>query len=129
MLIFTQTLASLNLIGGVCAGLSVPYAIISGTVPVARRQHIINQFNTGAVDSDNNAIFCLILTSKVGGIGLNIHGASRAIIFEPDWNPGQDEQSAARIHRPEQVENVAVYRLITSNTVEEWIYQRQETFY
>ena len=39
----------------------------------------------------------------------------------------KDEQSAARIHRPEQVENVSIYRLITANTVEEWIYQRQET--
>ena len=99
----------------------MPYAIISGTVPVAQRHRIISDFNEGPIEST----FCLILTSKVGGIGLNIHGASRAIIFEPDWNPGQDEQSAARIHRPEQVENVAVYRLITSNTVEEWIYQRQ----
>ena len=36
-----------------------------------------------------------------------------------------DEQAAARIHRPEQIENVAIYRLITSETVEEWIYQRQ----
>ena len=103
-----------------CETNDLPHASIHGSVLVSQRQTIINEFN-----EEHSDLFCLVLTSRVGGIGLNIHGASRAVIFEPDWNPGQDEQAAARIHRPEQIENVAIYRLITSQTVEEWIYQRQ----
>ena len=103
-----------------CEVNDLPHAAIHGSVAVNQRQTLINEFN-----EDDSNLFCLIMTSRVGGIGLNIHGASRAVIFEPDWNPGQDEQAAARIHRPEQTENVAIYRLITSQTVEEWIYQRQ----
>ena len=62
----------------------LPHRHISGSVQVNRRQTIINEFNDPESD-----VFCLVMTSRVGGVGLNIHGASRAVIFEPDWNPGQ----------------------------------------
>ena len=62
----------------------LPHRHISGAVQVNRRQTIINEFNDPESD-----VFCLVMTSRVGGVGLNIHGASRAVIFEPDWNPGQ----------------------------------------
>ena len=86
VLVFTQAVSSLKLIIGMCAKNGFPCASISGKTVVGSRQTIVNNFN------ESEDAFCLVLTSRVGGIGLNIHGASRSIIFEPDWNPGQDEQ-------------------------------------
>lgn len=86
VLVFTQSLASLRMIVGMCERNNLPCSSISGKTAVGSRQHIVNVFN------DSDEAFCLALTSRVGGVGLNIHGATRSVIFEPDWNPGQDEQ-------------------------------------
>ena len=63
------------------------------SVDPCHRQTIINEFNDPESD-----IFCLVMTSRVGGVGLNIHGASRAVIFEPDWNPGQGNCLSREYH-------------------------------
>jgi SNF2 family DNA or RNA helicase len=61
----------------------------------------------------------------VSGVGLNLTGADRAIIVDPDWNPANDNQCIDRIYRIGQTKDVIVYRLITGGTVEEKIYMRQ----
>ena len=61
----------------------------------------------------------------MSGVGLNLVGADRAIVLDPDWNPANDNQSIDRIHRIGQKRDVIVYRLISSNTLEEKIYRRQ----
>ena len=61
------------------------YLRLDGTTPVASRQKLIREFNEG----DH---FVFILTTKVGGLGVNLTGANRVVIFDPDWNPSTDTQ-------------------------------------
>jgi DNA excision repair protein ERCC-6 len=70
-------------------------------------------------------MFCGLLTTKVGGCGLNLAGADRAVIMDPDWNPANDNQAVDRIFRIGQKRDVIVYRLITMGGIEELIYRRQ----
>lgn len=72
-----------------------------------------------------NAVFCFLLTTRVGGLGVNLTGANRCVIFDPDWNPSTDIQARERAWRVGQTREVTVYRLITSGTIEEKVYHRQ----
>lgn len=66
-----------------------------------------------------------MLSAKAGGVGLNLPGASRLVLFDSDWNPASDMQAMARIWRDGQKKKVYIYRLLTTGTIEEKIYQRQ----
>ena len=70
------------------------------------------------------SVFIGLLTTKVGGFGLNLTGADRAIILDPDWNPANDNQAVDRVFRIGQKKDVIVYRLVTMGTIEEKIYRR-----
>ena len=98
---------------------SLQYLRLDGGVPTNRRQLIVDQFN-----SDGN-IKVLLLTTKVGGLGLNLTGADTVILLEPDWNPFIDIQAQDRAHRIGQTKAVNIYRLITSNTIEEKMMELQ----
>ena len=89
---------------------------MDGDVPTKKRDQICQEFN------NNPEVFCFLLTSQVSGLGLNLVGADRAIILDPDWNPANDSQSIDRIYRIGQKKDVIVYRLISTNSVEEKIY-------
>mmetsp|Transcript_50242 Transcript_50242/g.155276 ORF Transcript_50242/g.155276 Transcript_50242/m.155276 type:complete len:436 (-) Transcript_50242:194-1501(-) len=67
----------------------------------------------------------MILTTRVGGVGLNIIGADRVVIFDPDWNPMTDVQARERAWRIGQRRDVSVYRLVLTGSIEEKVYQRQ----
>lgn len=71
------------------------------------------------------AIFLFLLTTRVGGLGINLVGADRVVIYDPDWNPSTDTQARERAWRIGQRRNVTIYRLLTSGTIEEKIYHRQ----
>lgn len=66
-----------------------------------------------------------LLTTKVGGLGVNLTGADRVIIYDPDWNPATDTQARERAWRIGQNKQVTIYRLISAGTIEEKMYQRQ----
>ena len=66
-----------------------------------------------------------MLSSKAGGCGLNLIGANRLFMFDPDWNPANDEQAMARVWRDGQKKTCFIYRLVSSGTIEELILQRQ----
>ena len=72
----------------------------------------------------DRSIFLFILTTRVGGLGVNLVGADRIIIYDPDWNPSTDTQARERAWRIGQKKDVTIYRLITSGTIEEKIYHR-----
>ena len=57
--------------------------------------------------------FIFMLSSKAGGCGLNLIGANRLVMFDPDWNPANDEQAMARVWRDGQKKNCYIYRLLT----------------
>ena len=65
-----------------------------------------------------------LLTTKVGGLGVNLTGADRVIIFDPDWNPSTDVQARERAWRIGQHRHVTIFRLLTTGTIEEKIYHR-----
>jgi len=65
-----------------------------------------------------------LLTTRVGGLGLNLTAADRIIIFDPDWNPSTDTQARERAWRIGQDKQVTIYRLMTTGTIEEKIYHR-----
>ena len=94
------------------------YLRLDGKTPVGSRQKLITEFNEG----DH---FVFILTTKVGGLGVNLTGANRVLIFDPDWNPSTDTQARERSWRIGQDRNVTIYRLMTAGTIEEKIYHRQ----
>ena len=60
-----------------------------------------------------------MLTTRVGGLGINLIGANRVVIYDPDWNPATDAQARERAWRIGQNKQVTVYRLITAGTIEE----------
>jgi DNA excision repair protein ERCC-6 len=70
------------------------------------------------------SIFLFLLTTRVGGLGVNLIGANRIIIYDPDWNPSTDAQARERAWRIGQKRQVTIYRLLTSGTIEEKIYHR-----
>lgn len=94
---------------------SVQFLRLDGNVEASKRQHIVNQFNT------DPSYDCLLLTTSVGGLGLNLTGADTVIFVEHDWNPQKDLQAMDRAHRIGQKKVVNVYRLITRGTLEEKI--------
>uniref|UniRef100_UPI00358E21A6 DNA repair and recombination protein RAD54-like n=1 Tax=Myxine glutinosa TaxID=7769 RepID=UPI00358E21A6 len=69
--------------------------------------------------------FIFMLSSKAGGCGLNLIGANRLIMFDPDWNPANDEQAMARVWHDGQKKTCFVYRLVSTGTIEEKVLQRQ----
>ena len=67
----------------------------------------------------------LLLSTKAGGVGLNLVGGNVLILYDIDWNPANDQQAMARVWREGQKKAVAIYRLLTAGTIEEKILQRQ----
>lgn len=94
---------------------SVTYMRLDGRTEPRSRQTIVRKFN------EDPSIDVLLLTTKVGGLGLNLTGADTVIFVEHDWNPMNDLQAMDRAHRLGQKKVVNVYRLITKNTLEEKI--------
>lgn len=94
---------------------SVQFLRMDGSVDASKRQDIVNKFNS------DPSYDCLLLTTSVGGLGLNLTGADTVIFVEHDWNPQKDLQAMDRAHRIGQKKVVNVYRLITRGTLEEKI--------
>jgi len=94
---------------------------LDGTVEQSSRQSIVDSFNRTSVDHS----FVFLLSSKAGGCGLNLIGANRLVMYDLDWNPATDMQAMARIYRQGQKKECFIYRLLTSGTIEEVIFQRQ----
>ncbi|ODA79641.1 hypothetical protein RJ55_05235 [Drechmeria coniospora] len=98
---------------------SVSHLRLDGSVEANKRQDIVNQFNS------DPSYDVLLLTTSVGGLGLNLTGADTVIFVEHDWNPQKDLQAMDRAHRIGQKKVVNVYRLITRGTLEEKILSLQ----
>ncbi|KAI5475533.1 DNA repair and recombination protein RAD54B [Pseudohyphozyma bogoriensis] len=117
---FTSTL---NLVEAHCNANKYPCRRLDGTTPAADRLPMVNDFNKGPRKSN----FVFLLSSKSGGTGLNIIGASRLVLLDGDWNPSNDMQAMARIHRQGQTKHCFIYRFLTAGTMDEKIFQRQVT--
>ena len=122
VLIFSMSKKMLDLLELIITNMQTDqykYLRIDGDTEIATREGICKKFNADA------SIFCCLLTTKVGGFGLNLTGADRAIILDPDWNPANDNQAVDRCYRIGQKKDVIVYRLVAIGGLEERIYRRQ----
>lgn len=119
-LLFTQHVIMLDILEKFLTSLGgFTYRRMDGRTPVPIRQSMVDEFNT------DPGIHVFLLTTKVGGLGVNLTGADRVIIYDPDWNPSTDVQARERAWRLGQKREVSVYRLMTAGTIEEKIYHRQ----
>merc|ERR1739838_1249153 len=92
---------------------------LDGSIKGEVRRQAIDHFN-----AEGSQDFCFLLSTRAGGLGINLATADTVIIFDSDWNPQNDLQAQARAHRIGQKEQVNVYRLVTKNSVEEEIIER-----
>lgn len=96
------------------------YCRLDGTMSIKKRGKMVEEFN-----KPDSPLFIFMLSSKAGGCGLNLIGANRLIMFDPDWNPANDEQAMARVWRDGQKKPCYIYRFVATGTIEEKIFQRQ----
>ncbi|QLG74843.1 hypothetical protein HG535_0H01700 [Zygotorulaspora mrakii] len=114
---YTQTL---DLIEKFCRIKRYSSIRLDGTLNINKRQKLVDRFN----DPEGQE-FIFLLSSKAGGCGINLIGANRLILLDPDWNPAADQQALARVWRDGQKKDCFIYRFISTGTIEEKIYQRQ----
>ena len=111
-LIFTQFVNMLDILERALALSGITYLRLDGsTAPVMRQQH-------GERFNRDPRVTAMLLSTRAGGIGLNLIGADTVIFYDADWNPAMDLQAQDRCHRIGQTRPVTVYRLITTNSVE-----------
>ncbi|KAI9223930.1 P-loop containing nucleoside triphosphate hydrolase protein [Blastocladiella britannica] len=114
---YTQTL---DLFERLCTARGWAQLRLDGTMAVKKRQKLVDQFNDPAMPE-----FIFLLSSKAGGCGINLIGANRLVLFDPDWNPASDMQALARVWRDGQKKTCFIYRFVATGTIEEKIFQRQ----
>ncbi|KAM4062256.1 type III restriction enzyme, res subunit [Hirsutella rhossiliensis] len=112
--------STLDLFERLCRSRQYGCLRLDGTMNVNKRQKLVDRFN----DPDGDE-FVFLLSSKAGGCGINLIGANRLVLFDPDWNPAADQQALARVWRDGQKKDCFVYRFIATGTIEEKIFQRQ----
>eukprot|EP00934_Nitzschia_sp_Nitz4_P002540 Nitzschia sp. Nitz4//scaffold91_size79674//8876//15610//NITZ4_005356-RA/size79674-processed-gene-0.29-mRNA-1//1//CDS//3329560067//2530//frame0 len=112
-LIFTQMSKMLDILEAFLNINGLTYLRLDGATGVDRRQRYMDRFNNDA------KIFCFILSTRSGGMGINLTGADTVIFYDSDWNPAMDAQAQDRAHRIGQTRDVHIYRLITEHTIEE----------
>ncbi|KAI9295102.1 hypothetical protein K502DRAFT_291427, partial [Neoconidiobolus thromboides FSU 785] len=119
VLIFSQMVRLLDILADYSALKGYPYQRLDGSVGSEARKKSIEHFNApGSPD------FIFLLSTRAGGLGINLETADTVIIFDSDWNPQNDLQAMARAHRIGQKKHVNVYRFISKSTMEEEILER-----
>ncbi|XP_007551420.1 chromodomain-helicase-DNA-binding protein 3 isoform X4 [Poecilia formosa] len=118
VLVFSQMTKMLDLLEDFLDYEGYKYERIDGGITGALRQEAIDRFNApGACQ------FCFLLSTRAGGLGINLATADTVIIFDSDWNPHNDIQAFSRAHRIGQANKVMIYRFVTRASVEERITQ------
>merc|ERR1719300_1167805 len=118
VLIFSQMTKMLDLLEDFLDGINLRYERIDGGITGSMRQEAIDRFN-----KPNAEQFVFLLSTRAGGLGINLATADTVIIYDSDWNPHNDIQAFSRAHRIGQQNKVMIYRFVTRNTVEERVTQ------
>lgn len=119
VLIFSQMVKMLDILGDYLQLRGYSFQRLDGTMASGPRRLAIDHFN-----AEGSQDFCFLLSTRAGGLGINLMTADTVIIFDSDWNPQADLQAMARAHRIGQKKPVSVYRLVSKETVEEEILER-----
>ena len=121
VLMFFQMTQIMNIMEDFLRLRGLSYLRLDGSTKADDRSELLKQFN-----APDSPYFCFLLSTRAGGLGLNLQTADTVIIFDSDWNPHQDLQAQDRAHRIGQKNEVRILRLISSNSVEEKILERAQ---
>ena len=119
VLIFSQMVRMLDIISDYLELKRWQHQRLDGSIKREDRQIALDHFN-----ADNSTDFCFLLSTKAGGLGINLATADTVVIYDSDWNPQNDLQAQARAHRIGQKRQVNIYRLVTKNSIEVNIIER-----
>lgn len=120
IVIISNYTRTLDLIEKMCRYKRYGSLRLDGTMTINKRQKIVDKFN-----DPEGPEFIFLLSSKAGGCGINLIGANRLVLMDPDWNPAADQQALARVWRDGQKKDCFIYRFMCTGTIEEKIFQRQ----
>ena len=118
VLIFSQFLDHLDILEDFLDGLGLQYRRLDGSLSSLEKQKCIDEFN-----GPDSPCFAFLLSTRAGGVGINLATADTVFIMDPDFNPHQDIQALSRAHRIGQKNKVLVFQIMTRGTVEERILQ------
>ncbi|XP_053188446.1 lymphoid-specific helicase [Scomber japonicus] len=118
VLIFSQMTSILDILMDYCYLRGFQYSRLDGSMSYADRDENMTKF------SKDPEVFLFLLSTRAGGLGINLTAADTVIIFDSDWNPQADLQAQDRCHRIGQTKPVVVYRLVTANTIDQKILER-----
>lgn len=121
VLIFSQFTSMLDILGQYLVAQDWQFKRLDGSTNRIVRELDVRDFN-----APESPYFVYLISTRAGGLGINLATADTVVLFDSDWNPQNDLQAMARAHRIGQTKEVRVYRLITENTVEEKIVQRAQ---
>jgi len=119
VLVFSHSVRLLRILQHLFHNTSYTVSYLDGSLSYEDRQRAVDDFNT------DPGQFVFLISTKAGGVGLNITSANKVVIFDPHWNPSYDLQAQDRAYRIGQVRDVDVFRLISAGTIEEIVYARQ----
>ncbi|XP_026165837.1 lymphoid-specific helicase isoform X3 [Mastacembelus armatus] len=118
VLIFSQMTSILDILMDYCYLRGFQYSRLDGSMSYSDRDENMSKF------SKDPEVFLFLLSTRAGGLGINLTAADTVIIFDSDWNPQADLQAQDRCHRIGQTKPVVVYRLVTANTIDQKILER-----
>lgn len=118
ILLFSQFKIMLDIIEDYLQLRDFKFERIDGSITGMKRQAAIDRFQSKDNNSAREKPFIMLLSTRAGGVGINLTAADTCIIFDSDWNPQNDLQAQARCHRIGQTKNVKIYRLLTRKTYE-----------
>ncbi|KAH9260951.1 hypothetical protein BASA81_000647 [Batrachochytrium salamandrivorans] len=119
VLIFSQMVKMLDVLGEYLTLRGFAHERLDGSVQGNTRQAAIDRFSR-----PDSKSFVFLLSTRAGGVGINLTAADTCIIFDSDWNPQNDAQAQARCHRIGQLKPVTIYRFVTKNSYEEIMLDR-----
>ncbi|KAK3296860.1 P-loop containing nucleoside triphosphate hydrolase protein [Chaetomium fimeti] len=119
VLVFSHSVRLLRILQHLFHNTSYNVSFLDGTLSYEDRQKVVDDFNS------DPSQFVFLISTKAGGVGLNITSANKVVIFDPHWNPSYDLQAQDRAYRIGQVRDVDVFRLVSAGTIEEIVYARQ----
>ena len=117
-LVFCQMTKMMDILEDFLIWRKFSYFRMDGSTQLQDRRFMVEEFQ------NNNNVFVFILSTRAGGLGINLIAADTVIFYDNDWNPTMDSQATDRAHRIGQKKTVHVYRLVTKSSVEERILRR-----
>lgn len=117
-LVFCQMTRMLDILEDFLTWKKMTFFRMDGQTTIQDRRYMVEEYQR------NDNVFAFLLSTRAGGLGVNLIAADTVIFYDNDWNPTMDEQATDRAHRIGQTKPVTVYRIITKNTVEEKIVKR-----